>query len=322
MSARDAHEVNDRNSGSQLPLRFSYRAKRVAVLAVAVILLVADGRALERGLPSKTAVMVAAFRAIGSKNPDPSQRNPDDLAIKFLGPHERAVLAGFPAIEALDLDFDTAMTRGAGIAASVAFHTDRTKFFDAALIAAVSQGAAQVVVLGAGFDSRGYRFQDRLSGARFFEVDSGPTQEYKKRRVHEILDSMPTVRYVSMDFTKDDLLTQLAKSGYVEKARTVFIWEGVVYYLPESSVRSTLRFVRDHSAPGSTIAFDYPLASAPDVNNPRSQYARWGEPWLFGFPGRSASEYVKRQGLDVVSDDFTTISSLRVCIARVPERRR
>ena len=63
-----------------------------------IVLLVVAGttfEAAEPGLPSKTAVYVAAARALGSKDPDPQRRNPDYLAIKFLGPRERALLPNF-----------------------------------------------------------------------------------------------------------------------------------------------------------------------------------------------------------------------------------
>jgi methyltransferase (TIGR00027 family) len=179
----------------------------------------------------------------------------------------------------------------------------RTRFFDAKLDEALRDGARQVVVLGAGFDRRGYRFRDRLGGVRFLEVDYGPTQEHKKQRVREILGRLPShVRYVPMDFTKDDLLTQLKKSGYSEKEKTFFIWEGVVYYLPEAAVRDTLRFVRSRSGAGSTIAFNYLLISSPSVNNPNSMYARWSEPHIFGFAGDSATSFLQAEGFTVVLD--------------------
>jgi methyltransferase (TIGR00027 family) len=79
--------------------------------------------------------------------------------------------------------------------------------FDAALLDAVQDGATQVVVLGAGFDSRAYRFQSQLGNVRVMEVDLGPTQAYKKQRLGEILDVIPSnVSFVPMDFTKDNLL--------------------------------------------------------------------------------------------------------------------
>src|SRR5262249_38132361 len=123
-----------------------------------------------------------------------------------------------------------------------------------------------------------------------------------------------------------------------------FIWEGVVHYIPESAVRDILHFVRVHSAPGSMIAFDYALSRNPFVNNPDTIYARWGEPWIFGFPGEGAAEFVRREGLEIVQDDLLGSGNSRytrrsdgssslpldpapqarggagLCIARVPSR--
>ena len=274
-------------------------------------------KAVEPGLPSKTAVYVAAARALGSKDPDPQVRNPDYLAIKFLGPRERAVLPELP-LDALNLDFAGAMNR-LGAQLPVGVMTYRTTRFDAALLDALQNGATQVVVLGAGFDSRAYRFQPQLSDVRVMEVDYGPTQAYKKKRLGEILDAIPSnVSFVAMDFTKDDLLEQLRNAGYSERQNTFFLWEGVTYYLPESVVKDTLHFVRDHSASGSRIAFDYFGATNPGINNPLHGYARWGEPLLFGFPNDRAREYVQHEGLGVLSD---TQGLEYICIAEVPKKR-
>jgi len=205
-------------------------------------------------------------------------------------------------MDALDLDFEAAIKRHTN-PPFVTYMLARTRYFDDSLEEAVQDGARQVVILGAGFDSRGYRFHDRLRRVRFFEIDYGPTQEHKKQRVKQILGSIPAqVRYIAMDFTKDDLLAQLRKGGYSDKEKTLFISEGVFSYLPESAVKEAFRFVGDHSASGSTIAFSYILSKHPDVNNPNSRFARMGEPFLFGFPGESATEFVKREGLEVVFD--------------------
>lgn len=286
-------------------------------IAMAFALHASISEALEPGLPSKTAVWAAAARAVASKNPNPELRNPDYLAIRFLGPRERAILSADIDMAALDLDFSSAIEK-LGRRLPVVTHAYRTKAFDAAMLAALKNGVRQVVVLGAGFDSRGYRFQSELRGMRFMEVDYGPTQDYKKQRVKEILAALPgNVTYVPMDFTKDELRTQLVKAGYSEKEATFFLWEGVTEYLPESAVRDTLHFVRDHAAAGSRIAFDYVYNSDPNVDNPKSFYARWGEPWLFGFPADGAAPYVRREGLEVISD---THGLENICIAGVAQR--
>jgi methyltransferase (TIGR00027 family) len=135
----------------------------------------------------------------------------------------------------------------------------------------------------------------------------------------EILDVIPpNVSFVPMDFTKDNLLDQLRNAGYSEQRKTFFLWEGVTYYLPESAVKDTLHFVRDHSASGSRVAFDYFGASNPSVNNPRNLYALWGEPVVFGFPNDRAREYVQQEGLGVLSD---TKGLEYICIAEVPNKR-
>jgi methyltransferase (TIGR00027 family) len=298
--------------------------------------------AVEPGKPSKTSVWVTTARAIGAKNPDAELRNPDYLAIKFLGPRERAILADEYEMDALELDFAEAIKR---IPVPVTPHVSRTKYVDSVLVEALKDGVKQVVVLGAGFDTRGLRFESLLAGVRFIEVDYGPTQEYKKRRTVEIFGSLPKhIRYVPVDFSKDNLLTQLRQVGYAERDKTFFIWEGVVMYISESAVKDTIHFARDHSAAGSRIIFNYPLADNPDVNNPNSRYVKWGEPWIFGVPGENAVAFVQREGLEVVSDvsgidlirqytirpDGTSnlpqpptqlaARDLRFCIARVPVR--
>ncbi len=276
---------------------------RILVCAiVAAVQLAAAVLAFEPKAPSKTAIWVAAGRAIGAKHPNEQYRNPDYLAIKFVGPRERAILSDYP-LDALDMDYATAMRtiRDPEMVRSVNL---RTRYFDAALQEALALNIRQIVILGAGFDSRGYRFADRLGTTRFFEVDQPSTQEYKKMRVKEIFGALPPqVRYAPVDFTKDDLLTQLTKAGYAEQDPTLFIWEGVTYYLPERAVKDTLKFVRDHAAPRSRIAFDYVGSSHHNIGDPNTWYSRWGEPWLFGFPGGDASEYLRREGLEVVSNE-------------------
>jgi methyltransferase (TIGR00027 family) len=324
----------------------STRDTRCTILSSALLVgfLTVGVLAVDPGLPSKTSVLAASLRAVGAKNPDTALRNPDYLAIKFLGPRARALLKDFP-MDALDLDFGQAVERlSTQDRGSVTTMFIRTKHLDRALDVALREGTRQVIILGAGFDSRGYRFRDRLHDVRFLEVDYGPTQAHKKQRVREVLGALPKeVHYVPMDFTKDDLLTQLRKGGYSERDRSLYIWEGVTMYLPGTAITSTLRFIREHSAAGSKVVFDYALAGDARINNPETRFARWGEPWLFGFPGNSAADSLRQAGLVPLTDmsmlDLTTeyaqrpdgtstlpaVSddqrSRRICIAQVPGNR-
>ena len=265
-----------------------------------IVLSVSHATGLEPGLPSKTSIWTAISRAIGAKHPDKEFRNPDYLAAKFLGPRERALLPGYP-VNALDFDYHEALKLLPNPAHVTGMFL-RTRHIDTALEESLGAGVRQVIILGAGFDSRAYRFADR-SNVRFIEVDYGPTQEYKKKRVKEILGKLPEhVAYVAMDFAKDDLGTQLRNAGFSEKDRTLFIWEGVVYYIPQPAVEAILRFVKGHSPPDSRIIFDYPLSTFRSINDPQSLPARWGEPMIFGFPGENATPFVRAAGLEVISD--------------------
>src|SRR5262245_11099121 len=108
----DATRSHRRHGGSRLLLwQRTDTAKMLSRLRLAAVgwtLLAVVTTALEPGLPSKTAVYIAAARAIGARNPDDKQRNPDYLAIKFLGPRERMLLPDYP-VDAIDLPFKEAL---------------------------------------------------------------------------------------------------------------------------------------------------------------------------------------------------------------------
>src|SRR5215213_1331620 len=162
--------------------------KFVAMIGFAALM--QPGRAVEPGLPSKTAVMTTAARAIASHDPDPNTRNPDWLAERLLGVAERRLLEGTPWLGALSRDYRE-LSQTPEVEALMRVLLVRTRFIDDHLIKAIESGAEQVVVLGAGFDSRAYRFRETLKGKKVIEVDYGPTQEYKKRRVRDVLGCLP-----------------------------------------------------------------------------------------------------------------------------------
>lgn len=252
-----------------------------AILLVTVLVL--EAFTASRDYPSRTAVANVFHRALGAKNPDPNFRNPDYLAARFLGAPERALLVDHVRA-AIDLDYQTAMQRLPPPSPTlVTTHLLRTRHIDLVLRNALSADTRQVVILGAGYDTRAYRFHDQLAGMPVFEVDRPATQQYKKLRVREALGEVyKSVRWVAATLSDDDLLTKLRSAGYSERLRTFFVWEGSTYYLPESGIRNVLKFVRTYSAPGSAIAFDYMDESNPGINNPSDFHARVGEPSCTG----------------------------------------
>jgi len=257
---------------------------------------------------------VAAARAIGAREPDSKIRNPDWLAERLVGPDELALLGDSPLVKAFSLPYEEA-AKDLEVVGAVRTLLPRTHFIDARLEMAVQDGATQVVVLGAGFDSRAYRFVELLKGAGVFEVDQPGTQELKIRRVRDAIgEAPPNLTYVPVDFRQDSLGDALRNAGYRTDAKTFFIWEGVTMYLPEQAVLETLAWVARHSAPGSAVVFDYTYQSAtkmmsnidleklPDIAKQAVQRFRRltaGEPWIFGLPDKGEEEFLRSLGLKV-----------------------
>jgi methyltransferase (TIGR00027 family) len=288
---------------------------RIQLCIALAVILVGDGKAVEVGNPSRTSIGSAARRALAARDYDPTVRNPDWLAEIFIGPTERKIMAGDRTIRNLERDYREAIKDDDPI---TGMNLIRTRFADERLQHAVIGGAAQVVILGAGYDSRAYRMKELLRDVKVFEVDYGPTQEYKKRRVQEIFGCFPpNLTYVSIDFTHQKLRDVLVAAGYRPDRVTFFIWEGVTQYIPEDAVRSTLDFVATQSAQGSSIVLDGKrksfidwvkanLASPENVPQAlRSTLATqkrvtdFGEPWIFGFPDGRERDFFKSVGLDI-----------------------
>jgi len=264
------------------------------------VALVASGQTLATsGRVSTTAESVCVLRAIAAKHPDPKIRNPDYLAEKFVSPE-------FWRTSPFRDDPDRARHNP-----NYFWINARTHHMDALLVDALSAGVTQVVNLGAGFDSRAYRFRERFPQVRFFELDLPAMIAAKRERVVKIFGTVPDrVVLVPTDFTARPLDEVLRDAGYDRTQRTFFIWEGVTMYLPEVANLSTLRFIRAGSASGSSVVYDYVLDATlrPDggglygAKSTAAYLASVGEPLLTGWSQPQAAAVATREGLMVVSD--------------------
>jgi len=291
--------------------------------------------------PSATALEVTAYRAIGAKHRDPSIRNADVLAERMLGPKERAILkdTGSDAVlTALGMDTEAAWASLGNRSVFARGVHVRTRHIDDVLTENLKAGATQVVILGAGLDSRALRFGDALRDVRFFELDLPQTQAYKKARVQDILGVLPDrVTYAPIDFAKQDLGVVLRGAGFDRTKKSIFIWEGVTMYIPEAAVDATLRSVAANAASGSRIVFDYFTERALQdrtsaLRDVAKIVAAVGEPFVFGMPGNDASAFISARGYSLVSDfgsadlglrylpkgnTMPTPSANRICVAAV-----
>ena len=253
------------------------------------------------GQPSRTSILVAAARALGARDPDEKVRNPDHLAERLLGAEELAMIDGHPLSHALHRDYWEAVGNMETFGL-VWMMLVRTRLIDDALRRAVEGGARQVVILGAGFDTRPYRLAELLRDCRVIELDSPATQEHKKKRVAEALGSGPhNVVHVSVDFARESLAHALDRAGHRADEKTFYIWEGVTMYLPEASVRETLRTIAAHSNAGGSLVLDFANSGVIEMmkSSPQGMMqmaAGWGEPFIFGVPGKNGDEFFRELG--------------------------
>jgi methyltransferase (TIGR00027 family) len=114
------------------------------------------------------------------------------------------------------------------------------------------------------------------------------------------------VTFVPIDFNTETL-GKLLPAGYDPRLKTLFIWEGVVHYLQPEAVDQTLAFVRENSAPGSSIIFDYVHASALTASRQRGEISRMrrasrftGERLVFGIEEGKVEEFLRARGFGQV----------------------
>jgi methyltransferase (TIGR00027 family) len=232
---------------------------------------------------------------------DPAIRNPDYMAQAFVGSKMRSGLH-FRRLTRMILQL-----KAPGY---YYFQVVRTKHYDAVLLEQLRAGVSQVVLLGAGYDTRPYRFRDELSQVRVLELDFPSTQERKRERCRQerLAEPSPLHTYQPIDFNRQSIADRLVDSPYDPEARTLFIWEGVCMYLEANTVNAVLEFIRTKSGAGSSVAFDYVYRRA--LEGDRSAYgaaqsfkiaAESGEPYRFGLDPEEVEMYLQSRGLQVQS---------------------
>jgi methyltransferase (TIGR00027 family) len=261
---------------------------------------------------SRTAVWVAAARAVGAREPDMDVRNPDYLAERLLGDVSQYDV-DVAIVDALDEPYADAMS-DPETAAMVRTMTVRSRFVDDALDRAIDAGVKQVLILGAGFDSHAYRFEDRLESVRVFEVDRPLTLAMKRERVQQVLGRVPeNLTYVDADLETDDLAGMLAEAGYDVGLPSFVLMEGLTMYLHEEAIGKLFAFVNAHP-PGSAVVFDFVTAfmvagitnvnldEVPDAGRAfvqRFLHLVRDEPFRFGFPVGEERQYIESKGFEV-----------------------
>jgi methyltransferase (TIGR00027 family) len=244
--------------------------------------------------PSRTAFAAAAHRA-AHQLLEQGRIFADPLALPMLGQDAETVAREAEA---------EPQRRGMRL-----FIAARANLAEGALRAGVeTRGVSQLVVLGAGLDTFAYRnpFGDRL---KVFEVDHPATQAWKRRRLSEAAIALPDgLTFAPVDFERSGLREGLTAAGFDAGRRSFFTWLGVVPYLSEAAVVSTLAVIAGLPG-GAEVVFDY--ADPPTSLTPEQQVAHrqraervaaLGEPWLSYFEPASLHPRLRELGFASVED--------------------
>lgn len=185
----------------------------------------------------------------------------------------------------------------------------RTCYLDEILRDSSRYGIRQVVILGAGMDSRPYREMTDES-ITFFEVDFPEIIDFKRKRLTRVLGQIPpNVFYIPIDFNVQPLEEAMSRSHYTHTGKTLFIWEGVTQYITGEAAEKVFRYISG-SGKGSLLAFTYIVSnfiehidSEAEKEKLDSKFReRLKRMWINGYNPGELPDYLSDMNLQIMED--------------------
>jgi methyltransferase (TIGR00027 family) len=183
----------------------------------------------------------------------------------------------------------------------------RTKYIDSVFMDALEKGFDQIVIFGAGFDSRAQRFDYLNRSTRIFELDAPITQEEKLKAFKQKSIMIPeNLAFVPINFNKERLPEKLPHAGFEEGRKSLFLLEGVTMYLSHAAIESTFGYIRDVSGRGSLVVFDYIYAAV--LRQEHRYYgernifrtvSKAGEGWSFALEEGEIEDFLSTYGFHI-----------------------
>lgn len=250
---------------------------------------------------SNTAGYTCFSRACATREKDKRFRGSDNMAEIFLPAFAKVILY----VPVLRKAFMSKIAPS-GIYEYV---LARTKLFDEIFVDGLAKKVYQIVILGAGMDTRALRFMSKNQGTRIIELDTEKTQQPKIEILNRKRVELPKeLIFASIDFNRQSLSDVLMIAGYQRNKQSLFLWEGVTMYLNSDAVDGTLTFIRESAQKGSRVAFDYIYKSVLRQENKFygereifDTVSRAGEGWTFGIEERGIEEYLSERGFRMMS---------------------
>ena len=179
----------------------------------------------------------------------------------------------------------------------------RKAFCECQVREGISADAKQILVLGAGYDTMGWRLAQEFSDVNFFEIDHPTTARVKARGI-ETLGQRNNLHLIAEDLSMRKLVDVLKDNeSWDQRARTVIIAEGLLMYLPAEAVLDLFGQCAAITGTGSRIAFTYICTGA----DGRPDVGRWtgltlwtlkvtGEPWLWSIRPDELDQFLEETG--------------------------
>ena len=246
---------------------------------------------------SRTAEWTCLSRAVSSLEENDCYKSADTIALKLM-PTRIRLIFGNPLVRKY-------IYRRIPAKGMYEYVIARTKYIDSIFKEALMQHFDQILILGAGFDTRALRFHEPGGKTKIFELDATTTQQakitqYRKRG----LKVPPNLAFIPIDFDKESLSAKLEEAGFEKHKRSLFILEGLLMYLQPESVDETFRIIQDFAGAGSQVVFDHVYSSVlrhegvyEDERKIVEQVSRAGEKWTFGIEKGRVEQFLSKYDL-------------------------
>lgn len=260
---------------------------------------------MKRDRTSRTAQYMAFFRALETERNSNDRLFSDVFAIHFLEAKLRFVtrISRYSLIRKY-INSKIQNKIPGGLSSGIA----RTKYIDDLLQSTINKGVQQVIILGAGFDTRALRL-NYLETIPVIEIDHPNTSNFKAEIYkNRIQNPSKNISFFQIDFNNQSL-EELAEQHNFDFAKpTTVIWEGVTNYLTEDAVKNTFTFISKFTK-NSYVIFTYVHKKI--LENPASflggekllkDLNKLEEKWTFGFQPEELSNYLNQFDMSIVED--------------------
>lgn len=124
----------------------------------------------------------------------------------------------------------------------------------------VHLGAAQYLILAAGYDTFAYRQPEWARHLEVFELDLPESAKDKRERLNKAgIAILGNVHFLSIDLASDNWIKTLLACTAFDKEKSSFCsMLGITYYLPKESFANVIEYLSALFPSGSGIVLDYP----------------------------------------------------------------